>query len=306
MQNSRSGVNIHEITAKSLLHYHSSPKATNWDINIYRGCGHGCVYCFARYSHEWLGDGKNDFFNDIYVKNNCPELLDRELSRSGWKGCPITIGGVTDSYQPIESEYRIMPDLIKVLRRHRNPVVINTKSALILRDLDLLGDLARVTEVRVGTSVITLDENLSAFLEPGAPGGASRLDAMGQLGRAGCRTILLMAPVIPLLTDSIENMKSVLDRAQHNGIEIMMSWHLKLRGGVRRAIDTFFRERHSDLRGTFFRLYSSGKLTEEYRDWHDRIMKKIFSQYQFNLPSPIKTESMSDGFERPIQMQLFE
>ena len=153
---------IKEISAKSALHYHEQTFATNWDVNVYRGCGHGCVYCFARYSHRYLGDA--DFFHDIYVKTNIAENLDREFSRRNWTREPVNVGGVTDAYQPAEEKYCLMPDVIRVFIKHRNPLVIVTKSVLPLRDIALIGELAKLAEVAVLVSVSTLDEYEWSFV----------------------------------------------------------------------------------------------------------------------------------------------
>ena len=115
---------LREITIKSALHYHENEMPCNWDVNIYRGCSHGCRYCFAQYSHDYLGAG--NFFHEIYAKVNVAGVLDRELSRRKWKHARINLSGVTDAYQPAEAEEKIMPDVWKVLIRHRNHPAFKT------------------------------------------------------------------------------------------------------------------------------------------------------------------------------------
>ncbi|HNY04099.1 MAG TPA: hypothetical protein PKG48_16005, partial [Bacteroidales bacterium] len=149
---------LRELTVKSALHYHESEMPCNWDVNVYRGCGHGCRYCFAQYSHDYLGAG--NFFGEIFVKENVAGVLDHELSRRKWQHARINLSGVTDAYQPVEAHRNIMPEIWKVLIRHRNPVVITTKSSLILRDLDLIKELAGLTNVYVGATITMLDEDL--------------------------------------------------------------------------------------------------------------------------------------------------
>lgn len=304
---------IREIQCKSLLHYHSNPKAGNWDVNIYRGCGHRCVYCFARYSHAWLNEGNSDFFDDIFVKTNCVEILDRELSRRSWAGHPITFGGVTDSYQPLEASCRLMPDLIGVLKKHRNPLILFTKSSLILRDYDLIADLARVAPVTLGTSVITLDSQLASVLEPGASRPIDRLSAIAGLGREGCSTTLLMAPIIPLVTDSEEMMRELVSTAANLGMEKILAWHLKMRTGVSVPVNQLIKERFPDLASTFKRLFAGGVLAPGYRSWHSKILDRLMKRYPRimalqergcgrGVKDSARVENKADG---PSQLSLF-
>src|SRR6266851_256649 len=187
-------------------------------INPYRGCEHGCVYCFARPSHAFLGLSPGlDFESKLFVKPDAPRLLERELSASGYQPRTIAIGTNTDPYQPIEREYRIMRGILEVPERCGHPVGIVTKSALILRDLDILTRLAQRNLVKVALSVTTLDPKLARVMEPRAATPARRLDALRQLAAAGVPASVMVAPVIPALNDS--EIERILDAAAAIGVK---------------------------------------------------------------------------------------
>ena len=171
-------------------------------LNPYRGCEHGCIYCYARPTHEYLGFSAGlDFESRIMVKENGPELLRAELSSPKWKPQVIAMSGVTDCYQPVERRLKITRRCLEVLAEFRNPVGIVTKNHLVTRDLDLLGELARHHAVVVFLSITTLDASLAARLEPRASLPAHRLDAVRALAAAGIPVNVMVAPVIPAITD---------------------------------------------------------------------------------------------------------
>jgi len=171
-------------------------------INPYRGCEHGCVYCFARPSHAYLGLSPGlDFESRLTAKPDAPALLARELARPSYRPAVIAIGTNTDPYQPIEARYRIMRGILEVLERFRHPVAIVTKGALVERDLDLIGALGRQGLARVGISLTTLDRSLARRMEPRAMAPERRLRAIRRLTEAGCPVRVMVAPVIPGLTD---------------------------------------------------------------------------------------------------------
>src|SRR3954447_6228265 len=171
-------------------------------INSYRGCEHGCIYCFARPTHEYLGFSAGlDFESRIMVKTDAPELLEAELNSPKWKPQVLVMSGVTDPYQPIERKLKITRRCLEVLARFRNPVAFITKNRLITRDIDLLVQLAADNAAAVNVSVTTLDPNLQRVLEPRTSSPAARLDAVAQLRAAGVPVGVMVAPVIPGLTD---------------------------------------------------------------------------------------------------------
>jgi DNA repair photolyase len=185
-------------------------------INPYRGCEHGCIYCFARPTHSYMGLSAGlDFEAKLFAKPDAPRLLERELSKPGYKVKPIAIGTNTDPYQPIEREWRIMRQILEILDKANHPVVIVTKSALILRDIDILKSMAERGLVKVGISVTTLDRKLARTMEPRASTPAKRLEAIKTLSDAGIPVAIMMAPVIPALND--HEIERILDSGKAAG-----------------------------------------------------------------------------------------
>lgn len=219
-------------TSRSIITYNDSPDVGfDASINPYRGCEHGCIYCYARPTHEYLGFSAGlDFESKILVKEDAPELLRHELSSPRWKPQVLAISGVTDSYQPIERRLQLTRRCLQVLAEFRNPVVIITKNHLVTRDVDVLGELTRYEAVRVFLSVTTLDGSLSRVMEPRASHPTQRLAAIEALSRAGVQTGVLVAPVIPALTD--HELPSILAAAVQAGAKVAGYVTLRLPHGV--------------------------------------------------------------------------
>ncbi|WP_083206272.1 PA0069 family radical SAM protein [Stappia indica] len=208
---------VQEERARTIITRNESPDISfDRSINPYRGCEHGCIYCFARPSHAYIGLSPGlDFETHLTVKPNAAELLERELSSPSYSPRTIAIGTNTDPYQPIERERKLMREILSVLDRCNHPVGIVTKSALVLRDLDILAPMAERGLVRVALSVTTLDRKLARAMEPRAATPAKRLEAIRGLSQAGIPTSVMIAPVIPALTDS--EMERILEAACENG-----------------------------------------------------------------------------------------
>lgn len=171
-------------------------------INPYQGCEHGCIYCYARNSHEYWGFSAGlDFESKIMVKKDAPQLLEREFNKPSWKPASIALSGNTDCYQPAERQFRLTRTLLEIFLKYRNPVGIITKNALILRDLDLLSELARYNLVHVYITITTLNEDLRRLMEPRTVTAAQRLNVIRKLTEAGVPTGVMTAPIIPGLTD---------------------------------------------------------------------------------------------------------
>ncbi|MBF0392430.1 MAG: PA0069 family radical SAM protein [Alphaproteobacteria bacterium] len=192
-----------EDSSRSIITRNTSPDVPfDRSINPYRGCEHGCVYCFARPSHAWLGLSPGlDFETRLFAKPDAAALLDSELRKKTYACAPIAIGTNTDPYQPIERERRVMRQVLEVLSAFEHPVMITTKSALIERDAELLAQMAARDLVRVGISITTLDRDTARLLEPRASPPKARLRAIRTLARAGVPVRVMVAPIIPLLTD---------------------------------------------------------------------------------------------------------
>jgi DNA repair photolyase len=194
---------IYRDSSKSILSYNDSPDVgMAVYFNAYRGCEHGCIYCYARPYHEYLGLSAGvDFETRIFVKENAPELLRKELRAKSWTPQAIGVSGVTDPYQPIERRLKLTRGCLEVLAEFRNPVAIITKSHTVTRDIDLIGELASHGAAQVMLSITTLDDDLAGVMEPRASRPQRRLDAVRALAKAGIPVGVMVAPVIPGLTD---------------------------------------------------------------------------------------------------------
>jgi len=206
-------------TARKVISRNESPDiGFDRSINPYRGCEHGCVYCFARPTHAYLGLSPGlDFESKLFMKPDAPVLLEKELTASGYEPRTMAIGTNTDPYQPIEREHKIMRGILEVLERTGHPVGIVTKSALVTRDIDILARMAERNLVKVAISVTTLDPKLARAMEPRAATPPKRLEALRQLSAAGIPTVVMTAPLIPALNDA--EMERILDAAAHAGVK---------------------------------------------------------------------------------------
>ena len=205
--------------ARSIITRNESPDiGFDRSINAYRGCEHGCSYCFARPTHAYLGHSAGiDFERDIYVKVNAVELLRRELADKRYKVKPIAMGTNTDPYQPAERKHKLTRQILEVMLETRHPVTICTKSALVVRDLDILTELAKLGLVRVALSVTSMDRILSRKLEPRASSPEKRLEALRLLSEAGVPTMVMAAPMIPAVNDM--ELERILDAAAAQGVK---------------------------------------------------------------------------------------
>lgn len=197
------GTQFFRDATKTIIARNNSPDVGfETSINPYRGCEHGCAYCFARPSHEYLGFSAGlDFESKIMVKEDAPELLEAELSSPKWKPQVVALSGVTDPYQPVERRLRITRRCLEVLAKFRNPVAIITKNRLVTRDIDVLSELAAHQAIGVNISVTSLDAKLQRILEPRTSPPQARLDAIAQLHAAGIPVGVMVAPIIPGITD---------------------------------------------------------------------------------------------------------
>ncbi|MCB1483327.1 MAG: PA0069 family radical SAM protein [Hyphomicrobiaceae bacterium] len=208
---------VMEDSARSIIARNDSPDISfDRSINPYRGCEHGCIYCYARPSHCYLGHSAGlDFETKLYAKSNAAALLEKELSSPRYEPQTIALGANTDPYQPIERERRITRGILEVLAKTRHPVGIVTKSALVTRDIDILAPMAAQGLAKVAISITTLDRDLARTMEPRAATPARRLDAVRQLAEAGIPVAVMMAPIVPALND--HEIERVLEAARNAG-----------------------------------------------------------------------------------------
>ena len=233
-------------TRKIIARNNSPDISFEQSINPYRGCEHGCVYCYARPSHAYLGLSPGlDFKSKLLMKPHAPELLERELSAPNYVPKIIALGSNTDPYQPIERRYQITRRILEVLERAGNPVGIVTKSALVLRDLDILARMAKRDLVKVAISVTTLDAKLARVMEPRASTPLRRLDALRQLVKAGVPTSTLVAPVIPAINDAeLERiLEAVAEAGVRNAGYVLLRLPLEIRDLFREWLTENFPDR---------------------------------------------------------------
>ncbi|MFM6832240.1 MAG: PA0069 family radical SAM protein [Novosphingobium sp.] len=238
---------------RSILTFNRSPDVPfDRSVNAYRGCEHGCIYCYARPSHAFhdLSPGL-DFETKLFAKPDAAQLLRETLAKPGYLPAPIAMGTNTDPYQPIEARYRITRSVLELCLELRHPVTITTKSARVLDDLDLLTQLARLGLTAVGISVTTFDARLSGLLEPRASSPAKRLDALAQLVAAGVPSHVSVAPVIPSITD--EFLESILEQAAARGVTsaswIMLRLPHEVAPLFREWLETHFPDRAGKVMG---------------------------------------------------------
>ena len=247
---------INEVPAASRMPF-------RYTINAYRGCSHACTYCFARPTHEYLGlDIGEDFERRIVVKVNAVDRLRSELRSPKWTGEPIAMGTNTDPYQRCEGKYRLTRGIVEVLGSARNPFSVLTKSALVLRDLDVLTAAARRTRVSVSLSIGTLDEAVWRATEPAAPHPRRRVDAVRVLSEAGIRTGVLVAPVLPGLSDSSAQLEEVVTACVRAGAASVTAIALHLRPGVREHFLGWLRPRNPALADDYERRYRRAYLPD--------------------------------------------
>ncbi|MFF4269391.1 Rv2578c family radical SAM protein [Streptomyces sp. NPDC001536] len=265
-----SGITFHEIRARSIINRVPavSRMSFQWTVNPYRGCSHACVYCFARKTHSYLDlDTGLGFDSQIVVKTNAPELLRRQLGSSRWQGEHIAMGTNVDCYQRAEGRYRLMPGIIGALRDHANPFSILTKGTLILRDLDLLKQAHEVTDVGISVSVGFVDPELWRTVEPGTPAPERRLEVVRTLAEHGIGCGVLMAPVIPFLSDEPAQLRATVRAIAAAGATSVTPLVLHLRPGAREWFMAWLGRHHPHLVRRYERLYADGSYAPK---WYQR------------------------------------
>ncbi|TPQ16944.1 Rv2578c family radical SAM protein [Streptomyces sporangiiformans] len=264
------GITFHEIRARSIVNRvpGASRMPFEWTVNPYRGCSHACVYCFARKTHSYLDlDTGLGFDSQIVVKVNAPELLRRQLGSRRWHGEHIAMGTNVDCYQRAEGRYQLMPGIISALRDHANPFSILTKGTLILRDLDLLKQAAAVTEIGISVSVGFTDQELWRTVEPGTPAPERRLDVVRTLSEHGIDCGVLMAPVIPFLSDQAPQLRATVRAIAASGATSVTPLVLHLRPGAREWFMSWLAHHHPHLVRRYERLYAEGAYAPK---WYQR------------------------------------
>ena len=277
-----------EIRARSIVNrVPGADPMFRWTINPYRGCAHACVYCFARRTHEYLDlDSGRDFDTRILVKVNAGELLRAQLARPSWRGEHIAMGTNTDPYQRAEGHYRLMPKIIAALIEAANPFSILTKGTLILRDLDLLERAAEVTDVGLAVSIGSIDARLWRTVEPGAPSPRARLDVVKRLTDRGLACSVLMAPILPGLTDSVEQIERTIAAIAEAGAVRLTPVVLHLRPGAREWYRTWLEREHPRLIPLYRQLYGRGSYAPaSYQNIVTEAVREVAAGYGLDHPA---------------------
>jgi DNA repair photolyase len=258
-----------------------SPVPFRHTINAYRGCSHSCTYCFARPTHEYLNlDPSSDFDRVIVVKVNAVEKLRAELAPRRWSGDHIAMGTNTDPYQRAEGKYRLTQGIIEVLGEARNPFSILTKGTLVLRDLDCLVDASRRTDVELCFSIGTLDEDVWRATEPGTPHPRKRVEAVARLNDAGIPCGVLVAPILPGLSDSREQLDDVVRACVDAGAPSISPVLLHLRPGVKEHYLGWLAGAHPDLLERHQRLYQGSYAPARERDRITQLVRDLVQQHR--------------------------
>jgi DNA repair photolyase len=282
-----------EIVAQSALNKLKRKIPYGWDLNIYRGCQHGCRYCYAIYSHGYLG--AEEFSREIFIKTNLVETLEKELQSPGWEGDVINIGGVTDSYQPAEEKYRLMPQILKLLIKYKNPAIISTKSALILRDYDLIDELSKITYINVAATITTADESIREKIEPGASTTEARFAMLKKFRKtnASLSLGLHVMPIIPYLTDSETNFEAIFSKAKDCGVDYLLPGTLYLRGKTRAAFFKFIEEEYPEKLEQLRSLYVTGAANKDYKNGLYNVVNSLRDKY-----------GLSKSYMKPMREKL--
>lgn len=293
------GIKCKEVSCDKALNKLKRKMPYSWDLNLYRGCEHGCKYCYAIYSHEYLNS--DDYFTDIHVKINVIEQLEKQLRHSSWKREVINIGGVTDSYQPAEAEYKLMPEVLKLLIKYRTPAIISTKSDLILRDYDLIDELSNITYVNVAATITTMDEGLRKLIEPNGVESYKRFEMLKAFRNTNASVGLHVMPIIPYLTDNYENIDALFFNAKERDVHYVLPGTLYLRGQTRAVFLNFIKKEFPALYDNLLALYKTGGADKEYKNQLYSMVNELRDKYEL---SSSYTNPMKEKLEQPKYEQM--
>jgi len=254
-----------------------------WSLNPYRGCAHACHYCYARASHTYYDmNADEDFETNIFVKVNIAEVLRRELARPSWAGESVALGTATDCYQPAEGRFRLTRAVLEVCLAQGQPLSLVTKSTLILRDRDLLAALARQVPVRVFFTVTTMDPAVWKAIEPGTPPPLQRLRVMRQLREAGIYAGVLLAPILPGITDSTASLDAVMAAAAEHDAAFLGSGALRLAPLVKEHYLGFVGGSFPDLLPRYQRAYAGAHAPRDYLERLEERVERLRARHSFD------------------------
>jgi DNA repair photolyase len=276
-----------EITCKSAINRVQGMPYLKWSLNPYGGCVHRCRFCFAVQYRVVADQGtQQDFGTRLFIKTNFVDVLARELKRPAMQGEHLTLGTATDPYQPVEGRYRLTRGALSLLREHASPMSLLTKSPMVQRDVDVLADLARVASAEVYFSITTVDLDLWRSVEPGTANPFHRLRAMQTLRRAGVTVGVMMAPILPGLTDSASSIEAVAAAAREYEAVHFTAIPLRLAPHVKEFYLGYIGDEYPDLLPRYERAYPGAHAPAAYRDKLDQRIQRIRAQYGFDNRTP--------------------
>ena len=297
-------VKYKEIICKTALNKVKGGFPYTWDLNIYRGCIHNCKYCYAVYSHKYIDS--DNFFSDIHVKTNLVDELEKQLKSKNWKHEVINIGGVTDSYQNAEKEYKIMPEILKLLVKYETPAIISTKSKLILRDYDLIDELSRITYINIASTITTMDKKVYSLLETNASTSLERFEILKTFRNTNASVGLHTMPIIPHLTDHRENIDSLFYHAKESGVHYVLTGSLYLRGETRNVFFNFILRNYPELYKKIYMLYNVKNANKEYKNDLYKMVNSLREKYGLSSNyNVIMKEKMKPYEKYNPQLKLF-
>jgi DNA repair photolyase len=271
-----------EIECKSAVHRVQGMPYLKWSLNPYGGCVHRCRFCFAVQYRVVAEQGtQQDFGTRLFIKTNFVEVLGRELRRPGLQGEHLTLGTATDPYQPVEGRYRLTRGALALMCEHANPLSLLTKSPLVIRDADLLGKLAHIASAEVFFSITTVDLDLWRIVEPGTANPFNRLRAMRTLRAAGVTAGVMMAPILPGLTDSAASIEAVAAAARDHDAAHLSTAALRLAPHVKEFYMGFISDEYPDLLPRYKRAYPGAYAPRDYREKLQERINRIRAHYGF-------------------------
>lgn len=285
-----------ETACRSALYRHNSKWLPfKYDLNVYRGCAHRCIYCYALYSHAYIGGG--DFFGDVYAKTNVADVLRRELPRFSRE--PVNLGGITDSYQPAERDCKLMPGVLSLLATYGVPIVLCTKSTLVLRDLELISRVHKAAGAALAFTVTTLNKRVADMIEPNSSRPAERIAAIRQVKKTGATCGVHLMPVIPMLTSGEDSMEAVFAHAKEAGADYVLAGALNLKSATKKqffdSVKKGFQSEYADLYALYADRAAYAAYKQELHATIDRLRKK------YKMPSYVRPKTAA----QPTQLSFF-
>ena len=294
-----------EIQVKSVLN-RVQGMPFKWSINPYRGCSNGCPFCYARLTHSYLDqDGVNNWSSRIFVKLNAPQVLRQELARASWQHEEVHLGTATDPYQPAEGAYKISRGILEALRDYGTPVAIVTRSPMVVRDVEILKRLAGGPGAMVCFSVATMDAAVAREIEPHVAPPQRRMEALRTLARAGVPTAVLLAPVLPRITDQPKQLAAVVEAAKEYGASSLWTNALHLGDVTRQAFFQYLEHSRPELIPEYERMYRGKYAPSAYRRHVQEVVGVLKARHGLHNSSEARRRHDDDAPAPHSPRQLF-